>query len=334
MSPSNINHSILVSIVIPTYNREKSLSRAIASAQAQTYPHIEILITDNASSDNTPSIVRSLAQSDPRIRYHRHPQNLGPVPNWLSAIRLAQGSYIKILFSDDVLEPEAVELLLQPFLLHPKTLAFSYATATIHTPDKDYPHTATHPKDSLIPSLTYFLGILTEFHRGPFSPCIALFRRQDLLEHFQLSTIPHSNPATQSSLLAKGIGYDAILLWRTAARYPYVYALSKPLIHFYGYNLDNEKCISTSTPFEELLEGYRHGFYYFLATSKIPPKLKTLIYELLFFDPHSPKIRFRHILKSIPKIFKIQSTGIPLNIFSALFYFLLAYYKSAKIHRF
>ncbi len=96
----------LVSIVIPTYNRAWGLAPAIESALAQTYPRIEVVITDDFSRDNTAEVARSYA--DPRIRYSRQPQNVGMVANWGEGLRRAQGRYFVFLCDDDQLRPEFV----------------------------------------------------------------------------------------------------------------------------------------------------------------------------------------------------------------------------------
>lgn len=65
---------------IPTYNRANSyLTHVLRSAVCQTYQNIEIVVSDNHSSDNTESVVREF--DDPRIRYYRQKENVGPVRN-------------------------------------------------------------------------------------------------------------------------------------------------------------------------------------------------------------------------------------------------------------
>jgi glycosyltransferase involved in cell wall biosynthesis len=98
----------LVSIGIPTCNRAAGLQVAVRSAQAQSYPRLEILITDNASDDSTPEVGAALAKADPRVRYVRHPHNLGPTANFEAARRLASGPYFLWLADDDWLGPDYV----------------------------------------------------------------------------------------------------------------------------------------------------------------------------------------------------------------------------------
>ncbi|OPY36130.1 MAG: Glycosyltransferase AglE [Methanoregula sp. PtaU1.Bin051] len=97
----------LVSICIPTYNRAGMLGDAIASALGQTYSRIEVIVVDNASTDNTAEIVASF--TDPRLSYIKNEKNLGLFGNFNRCIEVASGSLIHILHSDDTIEPQFTE---------------------------------------------------------------------------------------------------------------------------------------------------------------------------------------------------------------------------------
>lgn len=97
----------LVTIAIPTFNRaEATLRDALGSALAQTYPNLEILVADNGSTDGTAALVTSVR--DPRLRYHRHPQNIGPNDNFNFCVATARGVYFLLLHDDDLLDPDMV----------------------------------------------------------------------------------------------------------------------------------------------------------------------------------------------------------------------------------
>lgn len=98
-----------VTIGVPVYNGEKYLEEALASIVAQTFRDMEIVISDNASSDRTPAICHDFMARDPRIRYYRNPQNLGSAANWNRVLELARGEYFKWAADDDILEPTYVE---------------------------------------------------------------------------------------------------------------------------------------------------------------------------------------------------------------------------------
>ncbi len=94
-------NEILLSIVIPTYNRAGFLHRCIESVVANIEPRIEIVISDNCSPDNTQEVVKQF--QDPRIRYFRQPVNLGAVRNFHFLANEAKGKYLFFLTDDDFL---------------------------------------------------------------------------------------------------------------------------------------------------------------------------------------------------------------------------------------
>jgi len=96
-----------VSVIIPTYNREKMVKNAIRSVLNQTFSDFEIVIIDDASTDNTESVIKSI--HDNRIRYIRHEKNKGGSAARNTGIIEARGEYIALLDSDDVWLKEKLE---------------------------------------------------------------------------------------------------------------------------------------------------------------------------------------------------------------------------------
>jgi glycosyltransferase involved in cell wall biosynthesis len=98
----------LVSVCIPTYNRARKLQRAVDALLASSYKNLEIIISDNASSDDTENICAALAQSDRRVRYFRHSENQGPTANFEYARSQATGKYFLWHGDDDHLDPNYI----------------------------------------------------------------------------------------------------------------------------------------------------------------------------------------------------------------------------------
>jgi glycosyltransferase involved in cell wall biosynthesis len=92
-----------VTVTIPTYNRSVLLKVSLKSVLAQDYPDFQVVILDNASSDDTEAVVRSFADS--RITYVRNKTNIGLFRNWNLAIELNSSPYLSILADDDVMLP-------------------------------------------------------------------------------------------------------------------------------------------------------------------------------------------------------------------------------------
>ncbi|MEH2184358.1 glycosyltransferase family 2 protein [Nostoc sp.] len=102
----------LVSVVIPTYNRPEYLKQAIASAIKQTYQNIEIIISDNCSSENPQAVVASFGDS--RIKFWQHQQNVGMLANQQYGFKMAQGKYVASLHDDDIWHEDFLAKLVPP----------------------------------------------------------------------------------------------------------------------------------------------------------------------------------------------------------------------------
>lgn len=98
----------LVSVGIPTFNRATMLARAAESVLAQTHSAMELVISDNASSDETESICRALSDRDPRVRYMRSAINRGPTANFNVLFAEMRGDYVMLLSDDDWLDQSYV----------------------------------------------------------------------------------------------------------------------------------------------------------------------------------------------------------------------------------
>ena len=97
-----------VSIGLPVYNGEVYLSGALDTLLGQTFTDIELIISDNASTDRTPEICRSYAARDHRVRYIRHEVNRGVPWNHNFALRQASGEYFRWASHDDFCAPDFV----------------------------------------------------------------------------------------------------------------------------------------------------------------------------------------------------------------------------------
>ena len=91
-----------VSIGLPVYNAERYLSLALDSLLQQTFRDFEIIISDNASTDETESICKEYVNRDSRIRYERNDKNLGAAANFNRVVDLARGEYFKWSAHDDI----------------------------------------------------------------------------------------------------------------------------------------------------------------------------------------------------------------------------------------
>jgi len=99
----------LVSVGMPVYNGERHLRAAVESILGQTFQDLELIISDNASTDGTEGICREFVSRDHRVRYYRNPKNLGAPENVNAVFRRATGRYFKWAAANDECDPRFIE---------------------------------------------------------------------------------------------------------------------------------------------------------------------------------------------------------------------------------
>jgi len=103
-SPREDGARPLITVVITAYNYAHYLPTSIGSVLGQDFPSFELLVVDNASTDDTTAVVANYA-ADPRLRYVRNPENIGLTPNHNRGLELARGEYVLFVSADDLLLP-------------------------------------------------------------------------------------------------------------------------------------------------------------------------------------------------------------------------------------
>ncbi len=105
-----------MSVVIAAYGRAQLVARAVRSALAQTHPNVEVVVSDDASPDDSLEVLAGI--NDPRLRVNAQKANVGVWENWTAALRMARGEYVVFLGDDDHLTPNFVECHLAAFEQH------------------------------------------------------------------------------------------------------------------------------------------------------------------------------------------------------------------------
>ncbi|MCT4587342.1 MAG: glycosyltransferase family 2 protein [Carboxylicivirga sp.] len=117
MNNQKPNSIPLVSVAMVTYNSAQHLRVAIESVLSSTYSNIELIISDDCSTDDTWEIIKSY--DDPRIRAYQNKTNLREYPNRNQCINLAKGDYLIFIDGDDYLYPEGLEYLIDNLSKYP-----------------------------------------------------------------------------------------------------------------------------------------------------------------------------------------------------------------------
>ena len=246
----------LVSIIVPVYNREKYIVECVSSALNQTYSNIEIIVTDNDSTDRTWEILTGIAKKDSRVKIFKNEKNLGPVLNWKAALEKAKGIYCKILWSDDLIGEtfiaDCINLISEDvgFVMSGFQVFDDRTRETLEESDfKDYGvyNSSKYLDDILIRNKNNF----------PVSPGNALFRLKDLLSVF-ITDIPNTD---NLNFKKYGAGNDLWFFLAIAAKYNKIGILSKKIAFYRSH----QQSITLDRA-EELVLYYEWAKVYFIET--------------------------------------------------------------------
>jgi glycosyltransferase involved in cell wall biosynthesis len=182
MNSTNINNpqlaAPLVTIALPTFNRRSYLEQALQSALAQTYPRVEIIVSDNHSDDGTIEYLNGVA--DDRLTVLKQDTNLGMVGNWNACLAAATGDFFLLLSDDDYLHPKAIAEMVRRFnRAEGDSVGLVYGR-TIVVDENDRVMGITPPA----PAKTLPIDLMLAFfrHEQPMYPCSILFSTADLRE--------------------------------------------------------------------------------------------------------------------------------------------------------
>ena len=224
-----------VSVVIPAYNQAHFLAHAINSVLAQTYREYEVIVVDDGSTDDTPAVAGQFGDA---IRYiHQTNRGLSGARN--TAIRNARAEIIALLDSDDLWEPNFLEMMVGLLTQHPETAGaycgFQYINSTGETVGK--------PSLKIVPPEMFHETVVIEGNW--LAPCGVIFRKQLALD----------TGLFDESLRALE---DSDMWIRMSAHHPFV-GLPQALVKYrrHGNNMssDPERMVTASRTVREKLFG-------------------------------------------------------------------------------
>jgi glycosyltransferase involved in cell wall biosynthesis len=224
-----------VTIAIPTLNRVDYLRLALESSIRQTYGNIEVVVSNNASTDGTANYLKSC--TDPRIHILHQTKLLPMTENWNACLAAATGEYFLLLSDDDLLEPEAIQELVSGYEQHYDNLApgVVYCGGCFINSAGDVIGVFRH---SPTPEAAW--DLIPAFFEGKrdLYICAALLRTSDIFPGF--------------STTYKTLCDVAVWVRATMRRGPAVF-IPKQLAHYRVH-----QSLSYSTPLDVSLADYRH----------------------------------------------------------------------------
>lgn len=188
----------LVSICLPVRNGADRLEGVVRSVLAQKHGNLELVVSDNASTDGTEALCRDLARSDPRIVYHRQPENIGMLNNFIAAMRLSRGTFFRWVGDDDWLAPTCVSRCLDVFAADDRlilvTVQVAFAGADGTTRAVPY-HRTELSSDDPVDRFAEMLRLLNESYLL-LDPLYGLMRRS------AVAAIPRRNMLREDQVFA------------------------------------------------------------------------------------------------------------------------------------
>lgn len=173
----------LVSVALPVYNGGAHLKDVAESVLSQDHDRLELVISDNASTDDTEEIARAIADADSRVVYRRHPENVGLLNNFVSAMHLARGDYLRWIGDDDWIAPDYLSRCLEVFERDPRLILVT--TQMAYTDDDGVRHVGTRQRDVLSSDdpVDRFIEVIRLLTGGYLhvDPLYGLFRRDAVL---------------------------------------------------------------------------------------------------------------------------------------------------------
>lgn len=167
------------SVVIPTYNRAAFIKATLQSVFSQTYPHYEVIVVDNCSTDTTDEVLAPFISTN-RIRFIKHEQNYERATSRNTGMNAAQGDFVTLLDSDDFMYPNNLSDAAEYARANPHIKCFHNLFELVNAEGNvvfRYP----------VPSLRNQLKAISS---GNFMSCIGDFIHRDIYQRYQFDTTP------------------------------------------------------------------------------------------------------------------------------------------------
>ena len=230
-----LNQSHIVTIVIPTRNRNHTLIRAIDSCINQTYKNIQIIVCDDSDPNYTitQETFKIKYASYPNITYIRNKQNLGFCKNINQGLKIAMGSFIALLFDDDHYYDTYIEKTVNIFKQNTNIGFVTTAAHNLYNGQltNNTFHVGTQQYTGNLHKYYYFNGLIN-LYRDPsyilwsVSPCNYVFRNNKILLREKLY------PGFDEKQLKCGAGYDLLFILDNLKFYDYFYVNPEHLVCF------------------------------------------------------------------------------------------------------
>jgi glycosyltransferase involved in cell wall biosynthesis len=268
----------MITTIITTYRRPQLLRRAIKSVLMQTYSDFQICVYDNASDDETEEMMQKFVKIDPRIKYHRHSENIGMMENYKYAFGQIDTSFFSLLSDDDYLLPCFYETALKGFEQFPDAAFSACGVAQVSEQGQLLGDPiASWPREGYYPAPEGLLEMVSQRRKFP-TPTGVLFQRNIIRD------------------VSPNFSKDVQLLWdpdyfiQIVSQFPCV--ISKKHCAVYCA-FPNTFC---SSFFSDMMNNIQNVDNYITTTSNVVGRLKTNNY-LSFFVSRMAVLRYKKTIR-------------------------------------
>jgi len=282
-----------ISTVIPTFNREQYLEKAINTSLKQTIKH-EIIVCNHGGTDGTDEMIKKFSND---IKYIRKKKDRGLVHCILDGVMEAKGEFINLLFDDDWIEPTYLEKCMKYFD-NPK-VGFVFTPAKLYNDESqkvEYIAEDFLPKDGVYKVSKYELNFL----KGFISPTAFIIRRTDMIDSLYNGKLPFEKYSYSQA------GYDRLMLLLCMLRYPTFGFIKSPLVYYRKHKgsitvdsqLEKNKSFLLRKAYAEV-----DAYYYTIKYGKIFSFLKNNYIKNIRFIINNPFISIKILLRKIKLTF-------------------------------
>jgi glycosyltransferase involved in cell wall biosynthesis len=214
-----------ISVLIPCYNRQDTLALCLESVLSTGYERLQIVVSDNGSTDGSADLVRAFSRRDSRILLLAHGANRGPLPNWEACLNAATGTWIHWLWSDDWIEPDFYRCMIDG--IERRSAGMAQCASRIVCPEDGWWHTHFSLPDIERSGMEY-LALALAGSVVPQSPAACLLRAESVRKHFH-----HAIPKVAGlDCTGRAIGADALMIAGAALDSTRVFTHPAPLVNF------------------------------------------------------------------------------------------------------
>lgn len=290
-----IQYRPLISVLIPCFNRESTIRRCVESALFQPYDNIEVIISDNASTDKTLEILTELQAQDNRIILLKNSINEGPYPNWLKCIHAASGDFVHWLWSDDWIEPTFYTDAVQRLINDKSQIVTTWNYRCDDGEERYISWRYSYPVEC---SKIAFQKVFAQTLELPVSPAAYLLP----INSARTITSKIWKEKIISNCVQRGIGIDSVMILHALSSTKLLSVIQSPSVTFTK--------TSTNISSVEQLSGnldrcYAMMHIYFLSQFRSPLTGRQFQYiynGLRLFDPRNRLFILSEILKRNPRL--------------------------------